>query len=82
MKLSSILATENLESVTIDINKEVKVKATMFFHGGKIRTKKYSSLEIDIELKESDLSLVKHLGITRYRSFKSDSFYANIYNYD
>lgn len=82
MKLSAILTTENLESVTIDINREVKVKSTMYFHGGAKRTKKYASLEIDVDLKESDLSLVKHLGITRYRSYKNGSLYANIYNYD
>lgn len=81
MKLSKILQTPKLHSVTIDVDRELKVKAYFHFEGNVRRTKTYASLEIDVELKESDVNLVSHLGIKRYRSWKEGVKYANIYNY-
>ena len=46
-----------------------------------MRTKKYNSIDIDMETQEADVDLVAHLGIKRYRTLIQDSKYINIYNY-
>ena len=83
MKLSKITSTLNLQSVTITTLG--KVTAEYFILNGdkqKRYAKHYASLEIDVPVHESDLSLVKHLGYTRYQTWRSvdRTQYANIYN--
>lgn len=82
MKLSKLVKTENLNSITIKIKEGGRVTARFFFNGRVQKTKQYTSLDIDIEVKEVGISSVSHLGIIRYRSFKNNDIYVNIYNYE
>lgn len=84
MKLSKIIETPNLSSVTIHVIKSDEVKCDIFTNGrpsGKPIKKKYSSLDVDIDIPEISNRNVKHLGIKRNFHLVEDDYYINLYYY-
>ena len=81
MKLSKIIETENLSSVTIEIKRDFAI-CKFFIYGRKMPfSKKYKSVDIDVEINDTSIETVRHLCIKRYRFLKTDTFYVNLYNY-
>lgn len=74
MNLSKIVKSEKLKYGTIIIDKEGKIECTLYLFsdnkkGYSIITKKYSSLKIDEEVRDTNIDSVKHLGYVRYRVY-------------
>lgn len=82
MKLSKILETENLSSVTIYVLKKNEVNCNIFTRGNsKPIKKKYKSLEVDVDIPEISNRNVKHLGIKRYFHLVKEEYFVNLYYY-
>lgn len=80
MKLSKIIEKDFSYGV-IYIESDNTCKVELCMSSSNHKTLRYKSLLIDVYVKDANLDLVKHLGFTRYRSWKDDSGrYLNIYN--
>jgi len=82
MKLSTLIKTKDLHSITINIYGHYVV-AEIFAKGrSKSKLKVYTSLSIDMPVTEEGIENVEHLGIKRCREFVVlGGFYINIYNW-
>ncbi len=82
MKLSKIIDKPNLKNVTISVLNPETVVCEFFIGGRKNPLKKvYTSLEVDIEIPETDNWTVKHLGIKKYFHLVTEKYYINLYYY-
>lgn len=81
MKLSKITQTPKFKSATLVIDKDGNVEARIFTDV--VRTKRYKSLVIDLPTTDSNLSNVKHLGYSQYKTWENSDVennkYVNIY---
>ena len=87
MKLSKIISKKNLLSATLVINRDKTVNARLFLSevDGYLKRKPiiklYSSLDVDIELRELPFnSILQQNGYNRYRDYHDGKFYVNVYN--
>lgn len=82
MKLSKIIDKPNLKSITISVFAPATILCEIFIGTRKKPIKKlYKSLDVDIDIKETDNWTVKHLGIKKYFYLKNNDFYINLYYY-
>lgn len=82
MKLSKIIQTEKLHSITIHVLNPVSVLCIIFIKGRKKPINKtFKCLDVDVKIPEISNDTVKHLGIKRYYYLKNDDFYVNLYYY-
>ena len=84
MKLSKIIDTKNLTSVTIKVLNKNTIVCEIFTSDrlGKSSIKKlYKKLEVDIKIPLISNHTVKHLGVKKYYHLIEKNFYINLYYY-
>ena len=81
MKLSKLILSAGLRNATITIHNSYTVGELFLIGRSKPLLKVWQNFDLDVDVKECDLSLVKHLGYKRYRDYKNNKLYVNIYNY-
>lgn len=84
VKLSDIIKTPDLQSATITVNKDNTCDISFFYKNNEEPNpikKNFKSLNVDVEIEDTDLSTVEHLGYKRYRHLVNEEFYINLYNY-
>lgn len=80
MKLSKIIEVKNLHSVTIHVLNSTTVVCEKFIIGRKNPVKKvYKNLDVDINIPETSIGTVKHLGIKKYYYLQTEKYYINLY---
>tara|TARA_R110000787_G_C13090538_1_gene411263 strand:- start:185 stop:439 length:255 start_codon:yes stop_codon:yes gene_type:complete len=84
MKLSKIINTKNLTSVTIKALDKNTIVCEIFTSDrpGKRAIKKlYKKLDVDIKIPLVSNDTIKHLGIKKYYHLVEKNFYINLYYY-
>ena len=82
MKLSKIIETKGLTSVTLHVIDPTLIACELFIKGNtKAKAKVYTSLNVDVDIPKISNDNVKHLGIKEYYHLVEDDYYVNLYYY-